>query len=78
MVFTACSKAQGPQLNGRTTLFGRAARGNTEANEMTELWQLSASEIADKIDAGETTCEAVTAACLERIEEREPQVDGYI
>ena len=45
---------------------------------MTELWQLSASEIAVKIDAGETTCEAVTAACLERIEEREPQVDAWI
>ncbi|MED5574045.1 MAG: amidase family protein, partial [Pseudomonadota bacterium] len=45
---------------------------------MAELWQLPASEIAQKIEAGETTCEAVTAACLERIDERESQVDAWI
>jgi len=45
---------------------------------MTELWRLSASQIAQKIAAGELTCEAVTAACLERIEDREPEVDAWI
>ena len=45
---------------------------------MAEFWQLPASEIAQKIEAGETTCEAVTAACLERIDERESKVDAWI
>ena len=45
---------------------------------MTELWRLSASKIVQKIDAGDLTCEAVTAACLERIEDREPEVDAWI
>jgi Asp-tRNA(Asn)/Glu-tRNA(Gln) amidotransferase A subunit family amidase len=45
---------------------------------MPELWEISASEIARKIEAGETTCEAVTAACLERIAAREPQVEAWI
>jgi Asp-tRNA(Asn)/Glu-tRNA(Gln) amidotransferase A subunit family amidase len=45
---------------------------------MTELWRLSASEIARRIDAGDLTCEAVTAACLERIEDREPEVEAWI
>lgn len=45
---------------------------------MTEIWKLSASEMARKIEAGETTCEAVTAACLERIADREPHVEAWI
>lgn len=45
---------------------------------MTELWRLSASEITQKIAAGDLTCEAVTAACLERIKDREPEVDAWI
>jgi Asp-tRNA(Asn)/Glu-tRNA(Gln) amidotransferase A subunit family amidase len=45
---------------------------------MTEHWKLSASEITQKINAGDLTCEAVTAACLERIEDREPEVDAWI
>ena len=42
---------------------------------MTELWKLSATEIARMIEAGDTNCEKVTAACLERIEVREAEVD---
>ena len=45
---------------------------------MKELWQLSASEIARKIEEGKTTCEAVTIACLERIDDREPMVDAWM
>lgn len=42
-----------------------------------DLTQLSATDIAAKIDAGETTCEAVTRALLDRIAEREPAVDAW-
>ena len=45
---------------------------------MTELWKLSATEIARMIEAGDTNCEKVTAACLERIEEREAEVDAWM
>ena len=41
------------------------------------LTQLSATEIAAAIDAGDTSCEAVTRALLNRIEEREPTVDAW-
>jgi amidase len=42
-----------------------------------DLTQLSAIEIAAKIDQGETSCEAVTRALLDRIVEREPAVDAW-
>lgn len=42
-----------------------------------DLTQLSATDIAAKIDAGETSCEAVTRALLDRIAEREPMVDAW-
>lgn len=45
---------------------------------MTELWKLSATEIAHMVEAGDTTCEQVTASCLERIEAREPDVDAWM
>ncbi len=41
------------------------------------LTQLSATEVAAAIDAGDTSCEAVTRALLNRIEEREPAVDAW-
>ena len=40
----------------------------------TRLNELTATEIAAAVASGKTTCEAVARACLERIEEREPQV----
>jgi Asp-tRNA(Asn)/Glu-tRNA(Gln) amidotransferase A subunit family amidase len=42
-----------------------------------DLTKLSATDIAAKIDAGETSCEAVTRALLDRIAEREPMVDAW-
>ena len=42
-----------------------------------DLIKLSAVETAAAIEAGETTCEAVTRALLERIEEREGQVGAW-
>lgn len=42
-----------------------------------DLTKLSALEIAAAIDAGETNCETVTCALLERIEEREPDVEAW-
>jgi Asp-tRNA(Asn)/Glu-tRNA(Gln) amidotransferase A subunit family amidase len=41
------------------------------------LHELTATEIVRAIRAGETTCEAVTRACLERILEREPHVGAW-
>jgi amidase len=38
------------------------------------LNELTASEIAMAVASGKTTCEAVVRACLERIEERDPEV----
>ena len=42
-----------------------------------DLTKLSALEIATAIKAGETTSQAVTRALLERIEDREPDVDAW-
>ncbi len=42
-----------------------------------DLTKLSATEIATAIEAGDTTCEAVTRALLDRIEVREPFVDAW-
>src|SRR5262249_22509066 len=38
---------------------------------------LSATEIARAVAAGETTCEAVVRACLDRIEEREREIHAW-
>jgi Asp-tRNA(Asn)/Glu-tRNA(Gln) amidotransferase A subunit family amidase len=42
-----------------------------------ELWRLSAARAAGLIAAGELTSEALTAACLRRIEQREPRVRAW-
>src|ERR1700687_5047523 len=42
------------------------------------LNQLSATEIVSKIAAGETTCEAVTRDCLERIAARDDVVKAWV
>lgn len=42
-----------------------------------DLTRLSATEVAAAIDGGETTCEAVTRALLDRIDEREPAVGAW-
>lgn len=42
-----------------------------------DLTKLSALEIAAAIEAGDTNCEAVTRALLNRIEAREPAVDAW-
>ena len=44
---------------------------------MKPLNQLTASEIVQAIGAGDTTCEAVVRACLERIAEREASVGAW-
>jgi len=44
---------------------------------MSNLNELSASEAAKAIAAGEITSEALTAACLDRIKEREPDVVAW-
>lgn len=41
------------------------------------LHELTATEIVRAIQAGQTTCEAVARACLERIAEREPAVQAW-
>ncbi|HWI15599.1 MAG TPA: amidase [Burkholderiales bacterium] len=41
------------------------------------LYQLTAAEIVRAISARQTTCEAVTRACLERIRVREPEVEAW-
>ncbi len=41
------------------------------------LNELSATEIVRLVSAGETTCEAVVRACLERIGQREPEVGAW-
>ena len=41
------------------------------------LHELTATEIVAAIGAGDTTCEAVARACLERIGAREPQVQAW-
>ena len=42
-----------------------------------DLVKLSAVETATAIEAGETTCEAITRALLERIDAREEQVGAW-
>ena len=44
---------------------------------MKRLNELTATEIVRAIGAGETTCEALTRACLDHIREREPQVQAW-
>lgn len=44
---------------------------------MKPLNELTATEIVAAIGSGATTCEAVTRACLERIAEREPDVQAW-
>ncbi|MGZ5178724.1 MAG: amidase, partial [Burkholderiales bacterium] len=43
----------------------------------TPLHSLTATQIVAAVSAGETTCEAVARACLERIAEREPTVQAW-
>jgi Asp-tRNA(Asn)/Glu-tRNA(Gln) amidotransferase A subunit family amidase len=47
------------------------------AHTATKLHEWTATEIVAAIGAGQTTCEAVARACLERIEEREPRVQAW-
>ncbi len=44
---------------------------------MSELWQLTASEAGRGIAAGEITSEALVRACLERIEDRDGDVEAW-
>ena len=41
------------------------------------LNELTATEIVRLVSAGETTCEAVVRACLERIGQREPRGQAH-
>ena len=45
---------------------------------MNDLCRLSASEAVERINQGEITSEALVRACLERIEEREPEVEAWV
>ncbi len=45
---------------------------------MNELCRLSASEAVARVAKGEVTSEELTRACLERIEEREPEVEAWM
>ena len=45
---------------------------------MTELWRLSATDIADAVRREEIGAEAVTAACLERLHAVEPRLRAYL
>jgi Asp-tRNA(Asn)/Glu-tRNA(Gln) amidotransferase A subunit family amidase len=47
---------------------------NAAAKRATPMHEWTALEIAAAIRGGQTTCEAVTRACLDRIAEREPKV----
>ena len=44
---------------------------------MKPLHELTATEVVRAVAGGETTCEAVTRACLDHIAEREPQVQAW-
>lgn len=58
----------GPPFEGDMTM---------PATSATALNGLTATEIVAAIRAGKTTCEAVTRACLERIAERDAQVQAW-
>ena len=45
---------------------------------MNDLCRLSASEAVERINQGKLTSEALVRACLERIEEREPEVEAWM
>ena len=45
---------------------------------MNDLCRLSASEAVARVAKGEVTSEELTRACLERIEEREPEVEAWM
>ena len=45
---------------------------------MNDLCRLSASEAVERINRGEVTSEELVRACLERIEEREPEVEAWV
>ena len=45
---------------------------------MNDLCRLSASEAVARVAKGEATSEELTRACLERIEEREPEVEAWM
>lgn len=45
---------------------------------MNDLCRLSASEAVERINQGKLTSEALVRACLERIEEREPEVEAWV
>ena len=44
---------------------------------MGELWQLTAAEAGRRIAAGEITSEALVRSCLERIADRDPDVEAW-
>ena len=44
---------------------------------MSELWRLTAVEAGRQIAAGEITSEALVRSCLERIEDRDPDVEAW-
>ncbi len=45
---------------------------------MNDLCRLSASQAVERINRGDVTSEELVRACLERIEEREPEVEAWI
>lgn len=49
----------------------------TAKKSATALHELTATEIADAITTGRTSCEAVARACLDRIALREPEVHAW-
>ena len=49
----------------------------TAKKQTTPLNELSAAEIVAAVTAGKQTCEAVARACLDRIAQREPQVQAW-
>ena len=44
---------------------------------MSELWRLTAAEAGRGIAAGEITSEALVRSCLERIDDRDPEVEAW-
>lgn len=49
----------------------------TPSRLATPLNELTATEIVAAVGSGRTTCEAVTRACLDRVAERDPQVQAW-